>query len=108
MAIVMWVSDLSKSVSFYSKLFAAKDCYLSDGFASVTAGSNEVLLHLLPEEYRSEPSLGEMNPIKPIFEVASIEAHSAVLRGDVSHYGDWKYADLADPDGHIIQIRERA
>jgi hypothetical protein len=30
------------------------------------------------------------------------------LRGEVATYGDWTYADLADPDGHIIQIRENA
>ena len=108
MAIVLWVSDLHKSVDFYSKLFGASDCQLSDGFASVKSGGNEVLLHLLPEEYRSEPSLGEMNPIKPIFEVARIADFASLLRGEVAQYGDWRYADLADPDGHIIQIRERA
>ena len=107
MAIVLWVSDLDRSVTFYSRLFNA-ECVISEGFASVKNGNNEVLLHLLPEQYRSEPSLGEMNPIKPIFEVERISDFAAQLRGEVATYGDWSYADLADPDGHIIQIRQRA
>ena len=106
LAIVLWVSDLQLSVAFYGQLFGTQDAYLSDGFASVKAGNNEVLLHLLPEQYRSEPSLGEENPIKPIFEVESIEDFASLLRGEVAVYGEWRYADLADPDGHIIQIRQ--
>lgn len=106
--IVLWVSDLNRSVDFYSKLFKTEDCYLSDGFASVKGGGNEVLLHLLPEQYRSEPSLGEENPIKPIFEVQQLADFAQLLRGEVASHVDWNYADLADPDGHIIQLRERA
>lgn len=108
MAIVLWVSDLDRSVTFYSRLFNAQECVISEGFASVKNGNNEVLLHLLPEQYRSEPSLGEMNPIKPIFEVERISDFAAQLRGEVATYGDWSYADLSDPDGHVIQIREKA
>jgi catechol 2,3-dioxygenase-like lactoylglutathione lyase family enzyme len=102
----LWVADLARSVAFYAELFQTNESYLSEGFASVKGDGNEVLLHLLPEQYRSEPSLGEDNPIKPIFEVESIEDFSSLLRGDVAVYGEWRYADLADPDGHIIQIRQ--
>ena len=107
-ATVIWVADLARSVAFYTVLFQSEDCYLADGFASVKNDKNEVLLHLLPEQYRDEPSMGEMNPIKPIFEVERIADYSSQLRGEVATYGDWTYADLADPDGHIIQIRENA
>lgn len=107
MAIVLWVSDLGQSVSFYSKLFSVSDSYLSEDFASVVHGKNEVLLHLLPEQYRSEPSYGELNPIKPVFEVERISDFESLLRGEIAVHGDWSYADLADPDGHIIQIRQR-
>jgi catechol 2,3-dioxygenase-like lactoylglutathione lyase family enzyme len=107
-AVVIWVADLAKSVAFYSALFETSDCYLSDGFASVKGGGNEVLLHLLPEQYRSEPTLGEDNPIKPIFEVDQIADFAELLRGEIATHDDWNYADLADPDGHIIQIREKA
>ena len=107
MSVVVWVSDLEQSVAFYCNLFNVSDSYLSEGFASVKNGNNEVLLHLLPVQYRSEPSLGEMNPIKPIFQVERIADFASQLLGEVATYGDWSYADLSDPDGHVIQIREK-
>ena len=70
---VLWVSNLEKSVNFYKALFEDQHPYVSESFASVRNSNNEVLLHLLPEEYRSEPTLGEDNPIKPVFTVNSIE-----------------------------------
>lgn len=105
---VIWVSDLENSVAFYRALFQTDESSASGEFASVKRGINEVLLHLLPEQYRSEPSLGEDNPIKPVFEVERISDFAAQLRGEPAKYDGWLYADLADPDGHIIQIRQRA
>jgi catechol 2,3-dioxygenase-like lactoylglutathione lyase family enzyme len=103
----LWVADLARSVEFYAELFQTNESYLSEGFASVKGGGNEVLLHLLPEEYRDAPSLGEENPIKPVFTVSSVESFSTLLRGDIAQHDNWAYADLVDPDGHIIQIREK-
>jgi predicted lactoylglutathione lyase len=51
--IVLWVSNLEKSVNFYKALFEDQHPYVSETFASVSNSNNEVLLHLLPEEYRS-------------------------------------------------------
>ena len=111
---VIWVSNLERSIAFYEALFSTKSDYVSDGFASVAGGGNEVLLHLLPEEYRAEPSYGEANPIKPVFEVASIHdarsaasAHGGSLRDDSNTHGEWTYVDGNDPDGHVIQVRQR-
>ena len=88
--VVLWVSDLERSVSFYAALFEDNAPYRSTEFASVQGLGNEVLIHLLPEQYRSEPSMGEDNPIKP----------------DVMEHNNWTYADGNDPDGNIIQVRE--
>ena len=111
--IVIWVSDLQRSVNFYSALFEAKHPYVTDGFASVSGNGNEVLIHLLPEEYRSEPTLGEDNPIKPVFEVVSIENAKLAagrsggrIKSEISEHGSRKYADGNDPDGNVIQVRE--
>ena len=65
--IVLWVSNLERSVKFYSAIFEDKHPYLAEDFASVEGNGNEVLLHLLAEQYRSEPTSGEDNPIKPVF-----------------------------------------
>lgn len=111
--VVLWVSDLNRSVTFYAALFEDNSPYVTDGFASVSGLGNEVLLHLLPEEYRSEPTLGEDNPIKPVFEVQSIDkARLAAgrsggrIKSDINKHNNWSYADGNDPDGNIIQVRE--
>jgi catechol 2,3-dioxygenase-like lactoylglutathione lyase family enzyme len=109
--VVIWVADLNKSAEFYKDLFEAESYYITDGFASVKGNGNEVLLHLLPEQYRSEPSIGEDNPIKPVFKVSSIDAsrevalkHSCSFKADSTQHGDVTYLDGKDPDGHVIQV----
>lgn len=111
--VVIWVSDLERSVNFYSALFDDNNPYRTAGFASVSGQGNEVLIHLLPEEYRSEPTLGEDNPIKPVFDVYSIDqARLAAgrtggrIKSEVSEHNNWTYADGNDPDGNVIQVRE--
>lgn len=106
-AVVIWVSNLEVSLDFYGKLFGATDSYKTETFASVSKAGNEVLLHLLPEQYRNQPSIGEENPIKPIFEVNNLDSFAVQFRGEVIEHSPWRYADLVDPDGHIIQIRQR-
>lgn len=109
--VVIWVSDLTKSAEFYKDLFQANDYYSADGFASVAGSGNEVLLHLLPEEYRAEPSIGEENPIKPVFGVSSIQfakdianAHGLRVRDNLQEHNGQFYLDAYDPDGHVIQF----
>jgi predicted enzyme related to lactoylglutathione lyase len=111
--VVIWVSDLDRSVNFYSALFEDNAPYRLAEFASVSGLGNEVLIHLLPEQYRSEPTLGEDNPIKPVFDVHSIDkARLAAgrtggrIKSEVSEHNNWTYADGNDPDGNIIQVRE--
>ena len=111
--IVLWVSDLGKSVGFYKALFGDQNPYVTHEFASVSNNYNEVLLHLLPQEFRAAPSLREDNPIKPVFNVASIDQaklaagqNGGRLSGAPQEHGQWRYVDGNDPDGNIIQVRE--
>ncbi len=111
--VVLWVSNLEKSVKFYRALFDCQTPYVSEAFASVSNRENEVLLHLMPVEHRSEPSLGENNPIKPVFEVPSIaKAQLAAgqngghIKSQTQEHEAWVYADGNDPDGNVIQVRE--
>jgi predicted lactoylglutathione lyase len=111
--IVLWVSNLDSSVNFYKALFGDQNPYVADGFASVGNQDNEVLLHLLPEHFRSQPSLGEDNPIKPVFTVDSIEQaklaagqNGGRIKSETNEHGLWRYADGNDPDGHVIQVRQ--
>lgn len=111
---VIWVADLKKSANFYKDLFEADEYYLTEGFASVSGLGNQVLLHLLPEQYRSEPSIGEQNPIKPVFNVNSIDSFRAVaskhgcsFKAEAQTHGEVTYLDGLDPDGHVIQVAVR-
>jgi catechol 2,3-dioxygenase-like lactoylglutathione lyase family enzyme len=109
--IVLWVGDLTRSAEYYKDLFGASNYYLTDGFASVAGNGNEVLLHLVPEEYRNTVSVGEDNPIKPVFSVTSLDlARNVAIKHDCSfvveameHNGK-NFLDGKDPDGHIIQV----
>lgn len=111
--IVLWVSDLTKSVDFYKALFGADHVYATGEFASVAGNGNEVLLHLVPEQYRGQASIGENNPIKPVFTVNSIEQaklaagqNGGRIKPESFEHESWRYADGTDPDGHVIQVRE--
>jgi catechol 2,3-dioxygenase-like lactoylglutathione lyase family enzyme len=109
--IVLWVADLNRSAEFYKDLFGSSGYYLADGFASVAGNGNEVLLHLAPEQYRNDVSLGEDNPIKPVFAVSSIEsarqvglAHNCAFKPETMEHDGVVYLDGMDPDGHVIQV----
>ena len=109
--VVIWVADLEKSAQYYKDLFQCHDYYLVDGFASVAGSGNEVLLHLLPEQYRAEPSIGSDNPIKPVFQIDSAEQartvaqlHGTSFSANVQQHGQSGYLDGLDPDGHVIQV----
>ena len=115
-SIVLWVSNIDRQANFYSALLAAPMRDKSDEFCAVGDETNEVLLHLLPEQYRvSSPDLlpaQEEVAIKPIFEVPSID--EAVVRatafdlrvsGSVAQYGEASYQDCIDPEGNVIQLK---
>ena len=109
--VVIWVSDLDKSVLFYRDLFEEATIYQVESFASVSNEDNEVLLHLAPEQFRGEVSIGENNPIKPVFKVQSLENaravaahHKVEFQSDSVTHGTIEYLDGKDPDGHVIQV----
>lgn len=111
--IVIWVSDIQRSVNFYSAIFEDSHPLVTESFASTSGFGNEVLIHLLPEEHRSQPTLGADNPIKPVFTIYSIDkARLAAGRtggrfsSDIQEHEFQRYVDGNDPDGHVIQLRE--
>ena len=113
--IVLWVSDINRQADFYSALLSAPITSKSDDFCSVADEKNSVLLHLLPEQYRSSGSTPapaqEDVAIKPIFAVDSLDsaiaratAHGARVLGSVATYGEASYQDCVDPEGNVIQL----
>jgi hypothetical protein len=119
--IVLWVSNLNHQAGFYSALLAAPISSGTSEFAEVSDGQNSVLIHLLPEKYRTSVNAGEVAQvreeaaIKPVFIVNDIDsAQSRVEKFSVSFgseksvYGDLAYLDCIDPEGNVIQISQKA
>jgi predicted enzyme related to lactoylglutathione lyase len=113
--IVLWVSDINRQAKFYSALLDAPITSESNEFCKVGNEKNSVLLHLLPEQYRTDGSAlalaQEEVAIKPVFEVASIDeaiaratAYEIRVSGNVARYGEASYQDCIDPEGNVIQI----
>lgn len=118
--IVLWVSDLDAQVEFYSRLFDVTSPYRVDDFAEVSDGTNSVLLHRLPAEYRATvPLTGQLTPqqevaIKPVFTVGSIAAAQdrvdvgfATFSSSSNSHGAFTYRDAIDPEGNVIQLQQR-
>jgi predicted enzyme related to lactoylglutathione lyase len=118
-SIVLWVEDLPSAKTFYRELLNAQILDDSATFVRVASKSNEVLLHLVPEQYRegisSPVAVREEASIKPIFSVTSIEsARHAVseLTGQVNDsdteqtYGESRYCDGYDTEGNVFQVCE--
>lgn len=112
--IVLWVSDINHQAEFYSALLAAPISSSSPEFAEVSDGQNSVLIHLLPEQYRSETSEARDEvAIKPIFNVADIDAalsrikeFAARIGAERNIHGDIAYQDCIDPEGNVIQLSQ--
>lgn len=73
----------------------------------------------MPAEWSSEisspPELREQNPMKPVFEVKSIDAARIAVSGLAGRifaeaqeqtHGSSRYCDGFDPDGNIIQLSQ--
>ena len=116
--IVLWVSDINRQANFYSSLLDAPITSESNEFCEVGNEKNSVLLHLLPEQYRTDGSAlalaQEEVAIKPVFEVVSIDEAIARVTalelrvlGTTATYGESNYQDCADPEGNVIQISQR-
>ena len=118
--IVLWADTFEQTTEFYRKLLGASLQHASDEFVSIVASGNEVLLHRVPEQWATEianpPKIREENPIKPCFEVDSIEdarlavlgSHGWVLAAETEQaHGDKTYCDAVDPEGNVIQLFSR-
>ena len=116
--IVLWVSDLNHQADFYSALFDTTPKSSTAEYSEISDGHNAVLLHALPEQYRTPAAdiqVQEEVAIKPIFSVRSIEeAQSRISRFNVrfgsekNTYGDIAYLDCIDPEGNVIQLSHKA
>ena len=119
--VVLWADRFDECRDFYRNLLGADLMHESPNFVDVRSHSAGVLLHRVPEEWASDTSQPaeprEENPIKPVFEVASIEDARASVSESAGRlfdsstqqtYGQVTYCDGVDPDGNVIQVFETA
>jgi len=119
-SIVLWVENLDAAKTFYSALLSASVLEDTPSFVRVASDSNEVLLHLVPEQYRegisSPPQVREDAVIKPVFLVSSVSECRIAIAGMSGQvfgaeteqvYSDSRYCDGFDTEGNVIQVSER-
>lgn len=116
--IVLWASDIKIQAQFYSALLNAPIKVSNGDFKEISNSNNSVLIHLLPEEFRTQPQdiqVQDQVAIKPVFTVESIELSVSRVSYFQVRFGseqeifeNWKYLDCIDPEGNVIQISERS
>lgn len=119
--IVMWAPDLRAQTEFYALLFDLPEPEIQGDFVSVTSSQKSVLLHRLPNECAAEVPLRKQlaanldAAIKPVFTVDSIESALtriantfASVSSTEGRFGEFRYLDLVDPEGNVIQIQQRS
>ncbi len=119
--IVLWADKFEESADFYRLLLNGEVHDASENFASIVGSGSRIQLHRVPAEWASEisnpPALREENPLKPVFEVASIADARAAVAGTAGcvfepakeqTYGSTIYCDGCDPDGNVIQVATTA
>ena len=118
-SLVLFVNDLATMKKFYADLLAYQVSEEVESFARMSSGSDELVLHQIPEEYLEQisnpPKLREDCVWKPTFTVDSVATSRAVaieLGGAVAdesrqwELGDYVYCNGNDPEGNVIQVRQ--
>jgi len=117
-SLVVFSVDVGRLAAFYESLLGVRPSLEPSGDIRLSSDTEEVLIHSIPAriamtiEIRVPPEPREDSAIKPVFEVASLEAaldrvrtsggvvteRSFTLDGLTRH-------DVLDPDGNVIQLR---
>lgn len=120
---VVYVKDLDRAVEFYSRVAGLPVAHRGERFALLRSGPVELTLHRIPEHIAaaihidSPPQRREDTAVKLVFAVPRIDvarADAAVLGGTVDPVGhEWRFdgvtvCDGHDPEGNVIQLRQRA
>jgi predicted enzyme related to lactoylglutathione lyase len=119
-ALVIFSVDVRRLVAFYEDILGATPTFEPSGDVRLLSEREEVLIHAVPAQIaktidiQTPPKPREQSAIKPVFDVASLEAALAqvVERGGVATGRTFSIDgltrhDVLDPDGNVIQLRGR-
>jgi predicted enzyme related to lactoylglutathione lyase len=119
-ALVVFSVDVRRLATFYEAVLGVKPNVESSGDIRLRGDREEVLVHSLPAsvakniEIQIPPEPREGSPLKPVFDVHSLEAalqtveeKGGVLTGRTFSIDGIARHDVLDPDGNVIQLRGR-
>jgi catechol 2,3-dioxygenase-like lactoylglutathione lyase family enzyme len=108
------VNDLDESLEFYTKAFGLVEAFRVDSkmvFLDIPGTSDVIVLHEIEKEKGSGESprmhhfgLRIRDAEQLDTAVAQIEAAGGKVLERGKHAGEFPYAYVADPDGHVIEL----
>lgn len=112
--------DIRRLAGFYETVLEAERLVESSGDIRVINEREEVLIHSIPEAFAkgikitSPPTPRESSPLKPVFDVVSLERALGDVEANGGIVTDRGFSsdglmrhDVLDPDGNILQLRCR-
>jgi hypothetical protein len=119
-SLVVFSADVRRLAAFYEVVLTAKRLQEPSGDIRLVNDRDEVLVHSIPEkiapdiEINTPPAPRDSSPIKPVFDVASleeamdgVEATGGVVTDRTFSLNGLTRHDVLDPDGNVIQLRRR-
>jgi len=111
--IVLTVTDVEKSVSFYKRVLKMEDIVFANGRRALRFGNQKINLQLLGEETRNQAAIGSGDlclitkwPIQDVIEHLKNE-QIEILEGPVlksGAMGQITSVYFADPDRNLIEV----
>jgi predicted enzyme related to lactoylglutathione lyase len=119
-SLVVFSKNVRRLAVFYETVLGAEPLDESSGDIRLKNEQDEVLIHSIPKniakgiEITSPPAPRENSPLKPVFDVVSleralgsVEAAGGVVTGRGFSLDGLTRRDVLDPDGNVIQLRCR-
>jgi hypothetical protein len=119
-SLVVFSVNVLRLAAFYGAVLDAEPLDESSADIRLINERDEVLIHSIPKkvakeiEINSPPAPRENSPLKPVFDVASleralgkVEAMGGVVTSRGFSLNGLTRRDVLDPDGNVIQLRCR-
>ncbi len=117
-SLVVFSIDVNRLAMFYEMVLGATAAHEPTGDIRLMNERDEVLIHSIPEhiartiEIACPPVPREGSPLKPVFNVVSlesalgsVEAAGGVVTDRAFSWDGFMRHDVLDPDGNVIQLR---
>jgi predicted enzyme related to lactoylglutathione lyase len=117
-SLIVFSVDVRRLADFYEAVLGVTPTNEGSGDIRLRSDGEEVLIHSIPERIaktisiQSPPEAREGSPIKPAFDVDSLQAalevverNGGVVTGRTFSMNGLTRHDVLDPDGNVIQLR---